>query len=127
MSHTKTLAETWGETIRETRREQGLSLEALAERTGIDAGHLSRGERGLAGFGDAHRISLARALGRQVGDLFPYPEITSEDPACPSADSATDAGPSPTRPTRAARRSPAPSAAGPAESAPAANPATEVA
>lgn len=130
MSFTEDLTRMWGDRIRKARQEQGLSLEALAERAGMDAGHLSRGERGLAGIGDDNRIRLASALGRRVEDLFPYP---AESP-CPTASSA--AGPvtpakSPTTPSTttstAATRPSAPaagSATAPEASAPPAGPST---
>lgn len=117
MAYKRSLPEIWGARVRQARRDLGISLEALSARSGIDLGHLSRGERGLAGFGDESRIRLAGALGKQVEELFPYPD-THQDDSCPSADSATDAEPSPTPATQAARRSPAPSAEVPAASAP---------
>lgn len=109
MMQSKPLALVWGERVRETRLSQGLSLETLADRAGVDLAHLSRGERGLAGFGDATRMRLARALGRQVADLFPYPDTTPET-RCPSAAPAVGAAPSRTPARAAARRSPAPNA-----------------
>lgn len=87
MSFTEDLARKWGDRIRKARQEQGLSLETLALRVGMDAGHLSRGERGLAGIGDDYRIRLASALGQRVEDLFPYPAETTP---CPPASSAAD-------------------------------------
>jgi transcriptional regulator with XRE-family HTH domain len=122
MPNTKSLAEIWGEAIRETRHDLGLSLADLAFRAGIDAGHLSRGERGLAGFGDESRMRIAAALGKRVEDLFPYPETES---ACPPADSAPDADSSPTPATKAETRSPAPSAEARERSDREANPADE--
>lgn len=115
MTHTRPLAEIWGEAIREARNDLRLSIVELAARAGIDPGHLSRAERGLSGIGDEKRIRLAGALGKRVEDLFPYP--THGDSACPSAASATDAEPSRTHPTRAAHRSTARSAEAPAASA----------
>jgi transcriptional regulator with XRE-family HTH domain len=76
MTFTKPTAQIWGEAIREARTELGLSIFELASRTGMDPGHLSRAERGLAGIGDDYRISLAKALGRPVADLFQYPDTT---------------------------------------------------
>lgn len=115
MPATRTLAQTWGEGIRKARTDLGLSIVELAARVGIDPAHLSRGERGLAGIGDEYRVSIARALGRQVNDLFPYPD-TNQDPSCPSAASATGGGSSPTPATAAATPSRAPSATAPAPS-----------
>lgn len=121
------LATTWGHNLTKAREALDLSIGALARRTGIHKSHLARFELGEAGLGDAKRIRVAAEVGQAVHDLFPYPDTTPKDSACPSADSAKGPAASRTRPTRAATPSPAPSAAGPAESAPAANPATEVA
>ena len=115
MTFTKPTAQRWGEAIREARREQGLSIFELATRTGIDPGHLSRAERGLAGIGDDYRVALAKALERRVEDLFPYPDPT--ETACPSAEAAAAEGSSRTPATAAAPRSTAPSAEAPAPSA----------
>lgn len=109
MSFMTELTRKWGENIRRTRNDQGLSIEALAARAGVDPGHLSRAERGLAGFGDESRIRLAAALGTRVESLFPYPDTETQ---CPSAASAMAGAASPTRPTTAETRSPAPSAEG---------------
>lgn len=124
MTNTKPLAEIWGEAIRRTRLDQELSLADLAARTGIDAGHLSRGERGLAGFGDDYRMRIARALGRPVADLFPYPATNQEIP-CPPAANAPDGDASPTQETTADHRSPARCAKAPAASEPEGSPANE--
>lgn len=105
MTSTKPLEVRWGETIRDLRTEQGLSLQALADMSGLDPGHISRAERGLAGLGDQSRMAIARALGRRVEQIFTYPEVQ-----CRSAAPATAAAPTPTRAT-GETRSPAPSAA----------------
>lgn len=110
MTFTNDLLQRWGQIIRKTRRDQGLSLEALAGRAGVDTGHLSKAERGLAGFGDEARIRLATALGRSVHDLFPYPDTANQETECPSVASAADGASSPTPATAAVTRSPAPSA-----------------
>lgn len=109
MTFTKPIALRRGEAIRKARTDRRLSIFELATRVGIDPGHLSRAERGLAGIGDDYLVGIARALGKPPTHFIETP--------CPSADSATDAEPSPTPATPAARRSPAPSAGGPAESA----------
>lgn len=107
MTYKKSLPEIWGANVRQARRDQRLSLEALSAASGIDLGHLSRGERGLAGFGDDSRIRLASALGKKVEELFPYPDTTPETP-CPSAAPATG---------REASRTPAAATQSPARSA----------
>lgn len=95
----------------------GLTLGELARQTSIHKGQLSRVENGLMGIGDEGRIRIAAALGRRVEDLFPYPDTTDLETACPSAANAREAASSPTPATTAATRSPARSAKAPAASA----------
>lgn len=121
MTCTKPTARHWGEAIRRERTDQGLSLLEVAKRTGIDPGHLSRAERGLAGIGDEYRAAIARALGK------PPDHFTDEKTTCPSADSAEVRGSSPTPATPADRRSGALSAEVPDASGRAANRGSEVA
>lgn len=125
MNATRSLAQIWGEAIREARTELGLSIKELAERVGIDTGHLSRAERGLAGIGDEYRISIARELGRPVAELFTYPDPTNPEKTCPAAASATGGARSRTRATKEAPRSAARSVAAPEASAPEVKPVTE--
>lgn len=113
MTLTKPTAQRWGEAIRKARTDLRLSILELATRVGMDPGHLSRVERGLAGIGDEYRIALADALGVRANDLFTY---DSETP-CPPAASATDAAASPTPATAGETRSPARSAKAQAASA----------
>lgn len=112
MTFTKLTAQRWGEAIRRARNELGLSILDVAMRTGIDPGHLSRAERGLAGIGDDYRASIAEALGTTPESLFTDPESL-----CPPAEPATDGAASPTPATAGEARSPARSAKGPAASA----------
>lgn len=151
MNNARSLAKIWGEAIRQARTELGLSVTELASRAGIDTGHLSRVERGLAGIGDEYRISIARELNRPVTELFAYPADqspykqcgrcrqikaptefaqgsyrcltcdTDQEPECPSAASAPAEAASRTPATTAAPRSAARSAKAPAASAPRAN------
>lgn len=120
MTFTKPIAQRWGEAIRKARTDLGLSIFELATRVGIDPGHLSRAERGLAGIGDDYRAGIAEALGTTPESLFTDPESP-----CPSAASATDGAAPRTRPTKAGTRSPARSAGGPAVSAPEGSPGDE--
>lgn len=108
---TNELQTQWGRRIRAARNRAGLSLRETARRADIDKGQLSRAETGDTGLGDGARIRLASVLGRSVNELFPYPDTTDLENACPSAASAPAGAPSPTPVTTAARRSPAPSAA----------------
>lgn len=112
MTFTKPTPQRRGEAIRETRTDLGLSLFELAKRTGIDPGHLSRAERGLAGIGDEYLAAIARALGKPPNYFIDIPETP-----CPPAASAPAEATSRTRPTEAGTRSPAPSAKGQAASA----------
>ena len=49
--------------LRAVRRAQGLSLSEVAERSGVDIGHLSRIERGQAGLSIDTLARLAKVLG----------------------------------------------------------------
>lgn len=113
MTFTPAAARSPGEAIRERRQELGLSIFELATQTGIDPGHLSRAERGLAGVGNDYRQAIADALGVEIAVLFPD---TTQDPECRSAASAADGAESATSAT-AQTRSPAPSVEGPEASA----------
>lgn len=113
---TNELQTQWGRRIRAARNRAGLSLRETARRADIDKGQLSRAETGDTGLGDGARIRLASVLGRSVNELFPYPDTTDLENACPSAASAPAGASSPTPVTTAARRSPAPSAAAQATS-----------
>lgn len=55
--------------LRELRRERGLTLTALAGRTGISAAHLSRMEKGERQPSIGSLIQLARAYGVSLGEL----------------------------------------------------------
>ena len=46
-----------------------MSLATLSKLTGIDKGHLSRVERGLAGLGDSNILKVAEALGVTPVDI----------------------------------------------------------
>jgi transcriptional regulator with XRE-family HTH domain len=59
-----------GARLRAARLRAGLTLEALAEATGLDKGHLSRLERGLKGPSIATVLKLSAALQIPVGQLF---------------------------------------------------------
>lgn len=55
--------------IRSIRRGKDMTLEALADVTGISAGHLSRMEAGSRGVSLEQYLTIARALGVEVVDL----------------------------------------------------------
>lgn len=56
-------------TLRELRRERGLTLEAVAYLGGVDIGTVSRIERGLVDPHPGTVVRLARGLGMSVGRL----------------------------------------------------------
>ncbi|GAA3016102.1 XRE family transcriptional regulator [Kitasatospora albolonga] len=56
--------------VRVLRKQQRLSLEALAERAGVTKSYLSKVERGLSDPSISTALRLADALGVEVGRLF---------------------------------------------------------
>lgn len=70
---TAKLREAWGRRLRAIREEQQISQSKLAQLSGIPQGAISRLERGLVGAGDETRMAIARALGRNVEDIWTYP------------------------------------------------------
>jgi transcriptional regulator with XRE-family HTH domain len=61
---------TIGERIRDLRKESGLTLNQLAEATGLSIGHLSQVERGLSAPTIRHLQSIAEALGVRMTWFF---------------------------------------------------------
>ncbi|WP_280912200.1 helix-turn-helix transcriptional regulator [Streptomyces sp. SAI-208] len=55
--------------IRFRREALNMSLRTLSSKTGIDRGHLSRVERGLAGLGDENIRKVAAALDATPDDI----------------------------------------------------------
>lgn len=55
--------------IRALRKAKDMTLEALAEATGISTGHLSRMEQGTRGVSLEQYIAIGRALGHEVHDM----------------------------------------------------------
>jgi transcriptional regulator with XRE-family HTH domain len=60
-----------GSRIRELRRRQGLSQEALADVAHIGRSYMSGIERGVRNCSTLHLFRLAKALRVRVADLFP--------------------------------------------------------
>lgn len=60
-----------GSRIRLLRQKRRLSQEALADLAGIGRSYMSGIERGVRNCSTLHLIRLAKALDRNVGDLFP--------------------------------------------------------
>jgi transcriptional regulator with XRE-family HTH domain len=58
------------ENIRRIRKSRKLTLKELSLSTGIDAGSLSRMERGLAEMKVGQFLAIARALGVSPADLI---------------------------------------------------------
>lgn len=63
--------------IRSVRKGKDITLEALAEATGISPGHLSRMEAGTRGVSLEQYLTISRALGAEIVDLTN--EFTVED------------------------------------------------
>jgi transcriptional regulator with XRE-family HTH domain len=63
-----------GPRLRARRREQGLTLAQVAERSGVTKGFLSLVERGLASVSVPTLLTLCTALELELGALFEYPE-----------------------------------------------------
>ncbi|MDT7678998.1 MAG: hypothetical protein QOD82_6900, partial [Pseudonocardiales bacterium] len=59
-----------GSQVRSIRKEAGLTLEQLSERSGLSTGIVSQIERGLANPAFATLAQLAHGLGIPVGRLF---------------------------------------------------------
>lgn len=60
----------WGRRIQQARKARNLSLNALARCARVDAGNLSRIERGLQRASEDHRSRIAASLGVPVDELF---------------------------------------------------------
>jgi transcriptional regulator with XRE-family HTH domain len=61
----------FGERVRELREEQNLTIQQLADRAGLTRNGVSLIELGKRKPGIDTAEALARALNREVGDLFP--------------------------------------------------------
>lgn len=59
-----------GERLRKLRRDKGLTLQQVAERTGISIGTLSKVERGLTSLGYDRFERLAQGMGVDMAALF---------------------------------------------------------
>lgn len=68
----------WGKRIRAARVERGLSINRLARLLEIDAGNLSRIERGRQRVTEERRALIARGLGVSVDELFDHPDDIAE-------------------------------------------------
>lgn len=55
-----------GQMIADTRRQQGMTQQDLADRTGLQRNHISRIEQGRYNVGAVTLAQLADAMGKQV-------------------------------------------------------------
>lgn len=70
-THVHTFIDFWlGQQLRTLRRDQGLSLQVLADRTGLSVGTLSQVERGITSASIKTLSILATELGASVNDLL---------------------------------------------------------
>jgi transcriptional regulator with XRE-family HTH domain len=69
-----------GARIRTRRKELGLTLNELAERTGVSISMLSMLERGVAGASIGTLVAVASALHLQMHDLFEVADESSQSP-----------------------------------------------
>jgi transcriptional regulator with XRE-family HTH domain len=70
-----------GARIRIMRKERGIQLNELAERSGLSSAFLSRLERGQVSSSVANLIQIAKALGIAVAELFHEASATSRSEA----------------------------------------------
>lgn len=66
----------FGARLRHVREARRLSLDGVAQRTGVSAGFLSRVERDLTSPSVANLVGICDALGISVADLFTTPATT---------------------------------------------------
>jgi transcriptional regulator with XRE-family HTH domain len=69
-----------GPAIRRLRREKGLTLAHLAERSGLSIGHLSQVERGLSTPTIRQLQAISAAMGAQIGRFFRSAEGPTPNP-----------------------------------------------
>lgn len=65
------LQESFGQAVRKKRLEQGLSQEKLADLSDLHFTYVSSVERGERNISLSNMAKLAKALGCQIGELFP--------------------------------------------------------
>lgn len=64
-----------GQRIRQRRQGIGMTLNDLADRTGVSVSMLSMLERGLAAASIGTLVAVSSALGVQMRDLFEHPDV----------------------------------------------------
>lgn len=75
-----------GERIRVRRKLVGMTLNEVADRTGVSVSMLSMLERGVAGASIGTLVAVSSALGVQMRDLFEEPEDLEIQPVIRRAD-----------------------------------------
>lgn len=68
---------TWGEGVRILRGIRGLSQVELATKASVPQSSISRIENGSTKVSDGVRVRIAKALGVDPHELFPYVEVAS--------------------------------------------------
>ena len=79
MEKTAGVLSTIGHNIRQLRTEKGLTLQSLAERTGLSPSMLSLLERGKTGPSIGTLVVIASALGAQMSELMDRSSVPEED------------------------------------------------
>jgi transcriptional regulator with XRE-family HTH domain len=79
--------------LRAARRAKGLSLSYVAEAAGVDLGHLSRAERGIAGLSvdSLHRVADVVGLRTLAAQLEPFTSEPLDGRAVTDADARGEA------------------------------------
>jgi quercetin dioxygenase-like cupin family protein len=81
-----------GHNLRSFRKELGLSLRALSERSGLSIGFLSQLERGLSSIGLTTLRDLAATLDREIVDFFDETDLDASETPEDGASGQADAG-----------------------------------
>lgn len=66
-----------GKTIRETRRERGLTIQEFADRLGVTEGAVSQWETGRFSPRAHHQVAIAAVLGVTWSSLFSLDRVAS--------------------------------------------------
>lgn len=82
-----------GRLVRQRRKDRGLTLNQLAQRTGVSASMLSMLERGLSSASVGTLVAVASALGTSMADLFESPPEPARSPVVRKSEQPTIATP----------------------------------
>lgn len=66
--------------LRNWRKAHGLTIDEVADLTGLSGAYISIIERGVKPVAPLRRVAIARALGVSVGELFPVPRANRRSP-----------------------------------------------